>query len=339
VDKTSARLRNTYYLTLQGASDGDVNTFNGERQYIRTTFGSGSDMFKAAVYIGEANHSRFNTEWGSLDDSLPGGLLLRRGGMMPAESQRQIAKVYIAAFLEAALHGKREYIGLFRDSRAGAGWLPQATYINRYEDGRFFELARFDDDANKTTFRIGITAQTAGSGLVWSEQQAEDRDRADKGTRGAVLQWEDGGSGSFTLKLPRLLYGRAESLVFSMANMERDIAAEGDALSELPPPQVEIELESRNGAVTRLPLSEFMPVVRPPVTAFTLLPWLETRIKDGKYKNASEPVFQTYQLPVDKFRAANPRFDPSALSRVTFRFSGGPGKLMLDDIGIEQASD
>ena len=68
-------LIDTNYMTLQGASDGDVDTFNGERQYIRTTIAPGSAEFKTSLYIGEANHSRFNTSWGTMDDSLPGGIL------------------------------------------------------------------------------------------------------------------------------------------------------------------------------------------------------------------------------------------------------------------------
>ena len=251
VDKRSAVLIDTNYMTLQGANDGDVDTFNGERQYIRTTITPGSDTFKASLYIGEANHSRFNTSWGTMDDSLPGGLLLNRSDMIEASDQRQIAKVYVSAFLESALLGSKDYKNLFRDYRTGSSWLPDATYINRYEDGSFQELARFDEDSNKLTFKNGITAKA--SGLKWSEQTAEDRDHIGKGTRGAVLEWKENG-GDFTLQLPKTLNGRLQAdeeanLAFSMTNLERDL----DIPDDIPAPSISVELQSRNGAVAELP--------------------------------------------------------------------------------------
>ena len=155
VDKQKAQLKDTYYLSLQGASDGDVDTFGGERQYIRSSFSPDSDRFKATLYIGEANHSRFNTSWGTMDDSLPGGLLLRKDEMMDAGDQRQVAKVYVSAFLETALHGDGQYKRLFSDYRTGDAWLPEATYMNRYEDGSFVPLAR---STGITTKRCWTTA-------------------------------------------------------------------------------------------------------------------------------------------------------------------------------------
>lgn len=341
VDKLSAALIDTNYMTLQGASDGDVDTFNGERQYIRTTITPGAKSFKTSLYVGEANHSRFNTSWGTMDDSLPGGLLLSRRDMIEANDQRQIAKVYVSAFLESALHGSKDYKDLFRDYRTGSLWLPNATYINRYEDGSFQELAKFDDDFNKMTYKYGVKADAAD--LEWSEQSAEDRDHNGKGTRGAALEWKKNG-GDFILQLPstadgKLQIGEAANLAFSMTNLERDLVADHpkglESSEEIPAPSITIELQSRNGAVAKLPLNSFMNAIELPQTTFTIFPWLEKEIKDGKYKEPSEPVFQSYLLPLKRFQEVNARFDPAQLSRITFHFSDGPGKIMLDDIGIE----
>ncbi|BBH19079.1 hypothetical protein Back11_04240 [Paenibacillus baekrokdamisoli] len=351
VDKQSATLKDTSYLTLQGASDGDVDTFNGERQYIRTSITSGSQSFKTSLYIGEANHSRFNTSWGAMDDSLPGGLLLKRSDMIEAADQREIAKVYVSAFLETVLHGSKDYQALFRDYRTGLAWLPEATYINRYEDGGFQELIRFDDDFNKMTYKNGITVKAVD--LEWSEESAEDRDGNGKGTRGAALQWKQKG-GTYTIEIPKnfrdqLQFGKGAALAFSMTNLERDLLSPAPvkdtklsdtksgtaAEAEIPAPSIMIELQSSSGATVRLPLNSFMKAVELPHTTFTIFPWLEKEIKDGKYKESSEPVFQTYQLSLERFHEANEQFDPSQLARITFRFSNGPGKIMLDDIGIE----
>ncbi|MBW7476142.1 alpha/beta hydrolase [Paenibacillus oenotherae] len=335
VNKQSAALRNVHYLSLQGAMDGDVNNFYGERQYLRTSFTSSSDKFKATLYIGEANHSQFNTEWGSMDDSLPGGLLLNREGMLEPEEQRQVAKVYISAFLETALHGKKEYTALFRDYRTGLAWLPEATYFNRFENNSFRAIARFDEDRNGTTGTRGVTAEA--SGLKWSEQKAEDRDGNSKGTRGLQLEWED--RGSYTLHIPELRSSilrtsASSSLTFALTSLEHELEGAEEQEAEWTAPAIEIELESGNGESVRLPLAHFMPVLPLPRTDFTLYSWMEERVKNGKYKEATEPVFQTFLLPLGHFKQANSKFDPSGITRVTFYFGGTRGKVMLDDIGI-----
>ncbi|SFJ11885.1 Alpha/beta hydrolase family protein [Paenibacillus sp. UNC496MF] len=344
VDKQKAQLKNTYYLSLQGASDGDVDTFGGERQYIRSSFSPGSDRFKATLYIGEANHSRFNTSWGTMDDSLPGGLLLRKDEMMDADDQRQVAKVYVSAFLETALHDSGDYRRLFQDYRAGEAWLPQATYLNRYEDGSFVALARIDEDYDKAKLTNGVTA--SAERLRWSEAAAEDRDGNDKGTRGAVLEWKQG-DGSYALRLPATFDalhagGEPQEFVFNMTNLERDLPGfDGDGAKNggtgIPLPEIEVEFESRNGAAVRMPLSAFKAVTPLPYTHFTLFPWMEKRVMNGKYKDPTEPVFQTYSLPLERFRAGNPAFEPEHLSRATFYFTSDRGKVMLDDIGIADA--
>ncbi|SEM64547.1 hypothetical protein [Paenibacillus sp. OV219] len=337
VDKQQAQLKDTYYLSLQGASDGDVDTFNGERQYIRSSFSSGSDRFKSTLYIGEANHSRFNTEWGTMDDSLPGGLLLRRAGMMDADYQREVAKVYVSAFLEDALLGKKEYTPLFTDYRRGAAWLPQATYMNRYEDGSFIPLARSEEDYDKTTENSGVTA--SAEKIIWTEDSAKDRDGKDKGTRGAVLQWKQG-DGSYTLQLPDSLTAKlqqnaseAKQLTFAMTNLAQDLPADNSGTAA-PLPVIDVELQSKNGAVALLPLAQFKAVMPLPYTTFTRFAWTEKTIKNGKYKVPSEAVFQTFSLPFAQFQKQNADFDPSELTRVTFYFTSDRGKVMLDDVGI-----
>ncbi|RAP77802.1 chlorophyllase/cutinase-like alpha/beta fold protein [Paenibacillus montanisoli] len=341
VDKKKPQLRDKYYLSLQGASDGDVDTFNGERQYIRSSFSPDSERFKATLYIGEANHSRFNTDWGTMDDSLPGGLLLRNSDMMPAEDQRQVAEVYVSAFLEAALHGKKEYQPLFADYRTGASWLPEATYMNRYEDGSFIPLARAEEDYRKETLSSG--AEAKAEHLQWTEEAAKDRDNNDKGSRGVALQWKQG-DGSYTLELSEAwrdkLRGEGQQLLFSMTNLERALVEKQDAGTDegpIPLPAIEVELQSRDGAAVRLPLSMFKAVTPLPYTTFTWFPWMEKKVKNGKYKVPTEAVFQTYSLPLERFEAANPDFEAAELSRVTFYFTSSKGKVMLDDIGFSDA--
>lgn len=351
VDDKSARLKDVNYLTLQGARDGDVNSFYGDRQYSRTTFSGESDAFKASLYIADANHSQFNTAWGMMDERLPGGMFLNRQGMLDGDEQREIAKLYISAFLEATLHDEHGYKDMFSDYRTVLEWLPQSTYVSRYESSDFKEITRFDGSSRKTTISGGGKASAEGM-TEWEVTNAEDRDGKSKGTKGISLEWEKPGA-VYELELPQQVTDRlsselhTSSLVFSMANLERDLlkgeADESDeadeeasdsGLTELPPlPELEIVLTTNDGKTHELPLSEFIPVSPPTYAAFMTLPWLEERMKDEKYKESNEPVFQTFIVPFEAFELPDDSLEQLEIMKISFAFVDGPGKVMLDDIG------
>ncbi|SFE35316.1 Alpha/beta hydrolase family protein [Paenibacillus algorifonticola] len=332
VDKTSARLKDVSYLTLQGARDGDVNSFYGDRQYIRTSFTPGSPYFKASLYLSEANHSRFNSDWGMMDERVPGGLFLNQQHMMTQAEQQQAAKVYVSAFLEATLHGNDIYKPLFENNKASPDWLPTSSdYVSRYEDASFLAAARYEEDVNKLTLPSGGKLSAEGF-KVWEESEAKDRDNRNKGSRGAVLEWD--AAASYTLELAAT-YSEAivskglETFSFSMENTgeeARDAAAAA--------PQIELELVPAQGQTVRLPLSSFNDIPLPFETQFTIVPWLEKRLKEGKYKESIESVFQTYSLPLARFAEAGSWPSGTKITRITFYFSGEPGRVMLDDIGF-----
>jgi hypothetical protein len=345
VDDKSARLIDVNYLTLQGARDADVNNFYGDRQYGRTSFGRQTGKFKAALYIADANHSQFNTAWGRMDEHPPGGLFLNREGLLETGEQQQISKVYVSAFLQITLLGHSEYSPLFRDYRKGIKWLPNTEFISRYEESGFAEIARYEDDAGKTALKGGGKARAVGMSK-WQITYAEDRDGKNKGTKGVELEWSRPGA-QYELDLPSEMSDRTQgmtkaSLVFSMANLERDLSVGEDKafdranrMLKLPPlPEVEIELLTKQGEIKRIALAEVMPVPPSAYSAFMSFSWLEKRMKKEKYKESSEPVFQTYVLPIDQFGQEETPIEPDEISRITFRFVNGPGKVMLDDIGI-----
>lgn len=345
VDDKSARLVNVNYLTLQGARDADVNNFYGDRQYSRTSFGQQTDKFKAALYIADANHSQFNTAWGSMDEHPPGGLFLNRDGLLAAEEQRLISKVYVSAFLQITLLGHSEYGSLFRDYRRGISWLPNTEYISRYEKSGFAEITRYEEGTGKTALKDGGKATAAGM-TDWKITYAEDRDGKNKGTKGIKLEWSSPGA-QYELELSPEITRRTEgmteaSLVFSMANLERDLSGGKDkadkravGIVKLPPlPEVEIELLSVEGEIRQIALAEVMPVPPSAYTSFMSFSWLEKRMKKEKYKESTEPVFQTYVLPIEQFGPEETPIDLDEISRITFRFVNGPGKVMLDDIGF-----
>lgn len=335
IDDQQARLKDINYLTLQGARDADVHDFYGDRQYIRSSYSEGSSAFKSSLYIADANHSQFNSDWGAYDQTLPAGLFLNRSQIMDADKQREIAKVYVSAFLETTLHDKDEYLSLFRDYRSGLEWLPDTAYYSRFQSGGFRPIATFDEDRNKNTVKLG-TAEA--SGLSWSEELAKDRESKSKATYGVVLERtaSKNEDAYYNIKLKEnasteKALSDAEGLTFSLSNLNDDMKDETEAPL---PPKVEVELTDSNDTSARLPLSEVMDILPLPQTQFTLFPWLEERINNGKYGDLSEAVFQTYEIPFEQFQEEEPELEPENLTEITFYLEEEGDKIMLDDIGF-----
>jgi hypothetical protein len=144
-------IRDVSYLVLHGSHDGDVSSFHGLRQYKRTTFSPDSDGFKAAVYVYRANHGQWNTVWGPNDNGTRSSRILALDALMPPEDQREMALVYVTAFLEATLKGEKRYLPLFADHRVAGGWLPPTMYVTRYQHASFRPVAEFEEDVDLTT--------------------------------------------------------------------------------------------------------------------------------------------------------------------------------------------
>jgi hypothetical protein len=162
-------MQDTNYFTMQGSMDGDLTSFMGSSQYSRATFSGNVKAFKASLYLSGANHGQFNTVWGRYDIGQPFKLLLDARRMIDPEAQRQIAKVYLSAFLQLTLHGEERYRPLFEDARNGAGWLRDDFLINNYADSSTRCLANFEEDLDPATGSSpGITLD--GHNLsVWRE--------------------------------------------------------------------------------------------------------------------------------------------------------------------------
>ncbi|CAM4378906.1 alpha/beta hydrolase family protein [Paenibacillus tarimensis] len=333
VDKKSAYLRDVHYLTIQGARDADVNNFYGEQQYNRASFSKNKNAFKAAVYLPDANHSRFNSDWGSYDLSMPGGMLLDISDVMSAEDQRLAAQVYLSAFMETALHGREEYERLFADYRTGKQWLPAADYITRYESGAFKAISRFEQPALES-INAGVTAYADGADS-WYHGSVLNRDGKDKGTDALVLKWNSVASYSISFVGRYWQTVQPESvtaITFSVADLSHELK-EAAAV-----PGLIIEVEGQDGHTAAVPLNAHDVFRSPPSITYTIHPFLERKLKKGKYKQAIEPVFQTYTIPVSYFKKMKPDVFDGGLSRLTIRLMNGPGRIMIDDLGFNAMS-
>ncbi|GGM26195.1 hypothetical protein GCM10011351_09790 [Paraliobacillus quinghaiensis] len=317
------RLDNISYLLLQGARDGDVNNLRGERQFYRTNFDKESDGFKASLYIEDANHSQFNTNWGRMDNSLPRGLFLNQAQIMEPESQRQIAKVYISAFFERVFHNKTSYEKLFRDYQYGKHWLPDTTLVSKYQNSTYTPIIEHQDD--KAVFENGVIA-TADGFNVWKWITPEDRRGNNRPVDATLLEWED--HATYSISLPDNYLSNLDSeniryIYIRMANLqtEEDI------------PDIQVELAA-DGIFVEHSLDDFIPF--PPVilTKYTHFGLMDRYFRDGKYENAWEPIFQTFAIPIEAFEEVNQEFEKEDINNITLHFTSHSGKVLLEVIGV-----
>ena len=319
------------YFTMQGANDADVFSFTGSRQWDHVRYTGRGNYFKSELYVYRANHGQFNTVWGRTDTAAPRNWFLNLRPLLPGEEQRRIAKVYISAFLEATLHNRREYIGLFEDYRRGKQWLPDTLYVNRYADSSNKTVANFNEDTDITTTTVPGGRLAAKNLSIWREGRIPFRD-GDREYNGVFLGWDhDHGTGSYTIALPHGLisdWGLASQsfLTLSMAASDESETKEEPTATDLT-----VALETEDGATARVPLHRFGILLPPIEVRFMKLELLDRKF----YKSPSEPVFQSIRLPLSAFAAQNKKLDIAKLKAVRLEFNRTPsGAVIVSEVGF-----
>jgi hypothetical protein len=358
-----APLANVNYLVLQGGHDADVSQFGGKRLYERLRFTDGGDWFKASLFVYRANHGQFNTVWGRTDAGWPTSRLLNLEPLLDGEDQRQVGKVYMSAFFETTLHRDERYLPMFRDHRHITDWLPEDVYITSFEDSHFRRIVDYEEDIDVTTASLE-GATISGSRLaVWREQDLKLRERNTKENQVAYIGWrppEENASekpASYTVTLPEdwattLEIDDESVVVFSLADADEEVPEpdndeedEGEEdeeekeqeededkeeEEEEEPPDLTVEIVTRDGASTGLPLSRFRSVAPVLNSRFTKL-WNEKHL----YGDAYERTLQRYELPLSDFIQSNPEIVLKNIETIRFVFDRTEeGVIIIDDIGI-----
>lgn len=353
-------IENVSYFTIQGANDADVSAFHGSRQWDRVRYTGAGDWFKSELYIYRANHGQFNTVWGRSDAGYPLGWFLNLKPLLPPEDQRRIARIYFSAFLEATLHGRREYLPLFRDYRSIRSWLPDTLYVNRYQDASYRLVADFNEDPDVTTTSVPGGRIDSADLSIWREGPIPFR-HGDRGYNGVFLGWnrndESGKEDAkikpvYSIRLPDdaaaawKLNGDS-ALVLSLATLDEDAPRLGEkegeadqkkkdskpgAKKERESPEFTVELETADGIVASRALSDFGTILPPLKVRFTKLQFLD----DFVYEKSSEPVFQSIAIPLSAF-SGQTGFDPGRLQAIRLRFDrSAVSVILLSKVGFEQ---
>lgn len=319
------RLRNVNYLVIHGSYDGDVRAFQGASQYQRITFDADTKWLKTSAYIYGANHGQFNTIWGSYDMWPLEAWLLNIKPLMPAESQRRVAQVYVSAFLDATLKGKDGYRALLQDHRVGHRWLPNTVYITNYQDGTYRYIADFDEDIDPSRPTIAGGKQNGENLSVWREHQVCLKYGC-MDTRAVFLGWDaaiGGSTPSYTIEMPKgaVPITLDSSLVFSMA----DARTEDDVEDMI---DLTIEVVDAEGQSARLPLSHWSGLQASLPACIWKSQFLDCDL-------SSDNVYQSFVFAMRDFVKVNPSFNPIDLTTVRFIFDRTPSwEIILDDVGV-----
>ena len=367
-------IENVNYMVIHGSHDGDVSSFNGLRAFQRIKFTDGKPWFKAAWYVYRANHGQWNSVWGNKDNGPRSGRYLDLRGLITEEEQRQFSKVTIGAFLEATLHGKTEYLPMFRDHRVAGAWLPKTMYITRFQESGFKPLATFDEDVDVTTGSVPGVTISADSLATWKENALNLRSGTGDvlNTNAVTIGWNNHIRGDDTTKLGKpasytialsdslvtaLNIGRESSLYLSLAPTDakpgprapaRDTTKKADSTKkdEKKPPAKKPDAKPAKDT-TPVDLSIEVAdaaghAARLPLTRYgkprrPLEIHLLRRADEEKqrFPTQFELVLQTYVLPLADFVQAAPGFDPTHLRSVRLVFDRlVAGTIVVDDIGV-----
>lgn len=306
-------LKNVNYLTLAGACDSDVTSFEGMNQYNSVLFDDNTDHFKAALYIGNANHGQFNSLWKSYDSDPPEGLNINRSILLSQKKQEKITQMAIYSFLGNTF-GLSNDRGFFqREPYAYAGF-PKTPYYSCYQDSSYVNLCNYEEDMNlRTTSRPQDRISFANLKDIYEQSVANGED--DSNSTGVFLDTKKGSSYQIFLgENPPL----RKYFTFDIQNQNTPSNQ---------PLNIQLMVTDTMGNSAELSTREYAFLT--PITRLEL-----TKTDSLLGQSQSRASLQTVRIPLEDFTAKNPQLKISEISKIEFQTGERMGKFILDNIGF-----
>ncbi|NEP62147.1 MAG: hypothetical protein F6K31_35260 [Symploca sp. SIO2G7] len=273
---------------------------------------------------------------------------------MDAEKQRQIAKVYLSAFVETVMWEEKGYLPIFSNPVYAKQWLPNTFYIANYQDSNYQIIVDYEEDLNVSTGTLPGIIITSENLSKWSETWVKLKYRI-LDTHVAHIAWDDRVTENiarYAIQLPvdTLELTDESKLVFSIAQSEDGSLPSDWNESEEPNQDIEdksadkskegsnddkpkaldwtIKLVDLNGESVSFPLS-YEQQLYPPIKG-------RTRLAEFINSTAlTETIKRHYHFALKDFVEQNPEFDLSQLSRIEFVFNKNKrGAILVDDIAV-----
>jgi dienelactone hydrolase len=330
-------LKDINYLTIQGANDTDHTNYYGIRQYERVSFSDDFDGFKSSIYLYGANHGQFNSDW-EVDQPSPYWWFMNRKEIMEPELQREMTKVYVAAFLDATLKGREEYRQIFSTKGTASSWIPTDPVRVKYEDNTFTPLATYEEDVDVTTLTQDEGELHGFNLQVWKEVNLTLRNNEPQGNEAVKLGWR-GTNGRYTVKLPDEVsetLGPQTVLSFDAVQLHPSRydfygirVPEGFEEKAIPitvmvKPKGTMKLDSRIGTTVGIE-----PTYSTKLYKFD---WWNER-----FGNNYEHMLQTYEVPLTFLQENMENINYQDINEIIFEFNQtGSGLIFLDNIGLKE---
>lgn len=330
-------LTDVNYFTIQGSSDGDMQSFKGLSTYQRATFTNQDYRFKASLYVYQANHGQFNTDWGRCDRSKISCWTIDDSEILQGSQQRSIALTYIHAFIQSVTTLNNGYLPLFSNPAYGSQWLPKTYYVANFADSTLQWLANFDEDADPATGTLSGSTIRGQNLTIWQELQIKMK-WGQTASHLVKLAWDDRAyeqQAKYHIQLAASLsLNPTGKLVFSAADANGCSLPDNWSGKEPCQPNKDkvldwsITLTDTQGQKASLPLSH----------DHGLYPQVEGKSRLTKFINhsaPSEPILSRYQFAITDFMTQNPELNPAAITAVSFEFNrSSAGVILLDDIAF-----
>jgi hypothetical protein len=169
----SIQLSDVTLFAIHGIYDGDVTEFLFQSQITNLKFTLNSTYhFKASLYVHQANHGQFNTNWGRYDLYYGTNNWMNVRSLITKQEQQHICRIYMSALMKNILKNQTEYRIIFEDYRSIINYLPRTNYISTFQDSNEIIIADFEKyDVTKGTIiesNINVTNL-----LLWSSVYIE----------------------------------------------------------------------------------------------------------------------------------------------------------------------
>jgi hypothetical protein len=102
-------------FAIHGIYDGDVSSFLFQSKLTNSKFTSNNNSyhFKASLYVHQANHGQFNTNWGRYYKMSGLQIFMNVRPLMTMDEQQHVCKIYLSALMNIVLRNQTKYKILF----------------------------------------------------------------------------------------------------------------------------------------------------------------------------------------------------------------------------------
>ncbi len=318
-------LKDVNYLLIHGSNDQDVSYMMGEKQYHNISFTGGNDYFKAFLYIADANHGQFNSEWGRFDLSTPFHMMLNTKNLISENKQQNTLKTMVKNFLDATIKQDNEARSFFSDYNKLRSRLPENLYLNGYEASTLQNICSYEEDTDLTTATMeNVSLSSLGASYWYETRLFYELDGPDRDNYALAYAWKNSLSSYYEMQFTLPYEEKGSFFQFDIMD-DREYPKGQKKISPL---DLTVNITDTKGETAHALLSDFARV-------YPSLPVMTTKLQFITNSPVYKHYFQTVRIPKTAFQKNNEKLDLSSIKSISFHFDKlNTGNIKLDNIGF-----